>query len=150
MGIFKPRRPGDPEPFAVQKAKAMEPDPRPVREERIESAIDRAMRLGAFDDLPGKGRPLPEDYLRADAEYLGWKIARDQGYVPEWVELARAVDELDAMLDGKRETPKEGRAALVARRNALVRRLNQKVPSPYLQKGLRDASTDEFPVDTNR
>ena len=73
-----------------------------------ESAIDRqireAMERVAFDNLPGKGKPLdltPNPYA-ADQE-MAFKILKDAGCAPEWIELDKAI----------RERLDKARAALV-------------------------------------
>lgn len=45
-----------------------------------------------FDDLPGKGRRL--DLTRnpyAQDEELAFKVLKDAGYAPEWIELDKAI-----------------------------------------------------------
>ncbi len=73
-----------------------------------ESAIDRqireAMERGAFDNLPGKGKPLdlaPNPY--ASDQEMAFKILKDAGCAPEWIELDKAI----------RERLDKARAALV-------------------------------------
>jgi DnaJ homolog subfamily C member 28 len=58
----------------------------------IDEQIRDAQQRGAFDDLPGKGRPLdltPNPYAR-DRE-LAFKILKDAGYAPEWIELDKVI-----------------------------------------------------------
>jgi DnaJ family protein C protein 28 len=58
----------------------------------IDQQIREAQERGAFDHLPGRGRPLdlaPNPYAR-DQE-LAFKILRDAGYAPEWIELDKAI-----------------------------------------------------------
>jgi len=61
-----------------------------------ESAIDRQIReaeeRGAFDNLPGKGRPLdlrPNPYA-GDRE-MAFKLLKDAGYAPEWIEQDKQI-----------------------------------------------------------
>lgn len=61
-----------------------------------ESAIDKQIRQaeerGAFENLPGKGRPLdlrPNPYA-GDRE-MAYKILKDAGYAPEWIELDKEI-----------------------------------------------------------
>ncbi len=68
-----------------------------VRTERDwESWIDQQIReaeaRGDFDNLPGKGKPLsiePNPYA-TDRE-LAYKILKDAGYAPEWIELDKSI-----------------------------------------------------------
>jgi DnaJ family protein C protein 28 len=58
----------------------------------IDQQIHEAQRQGAFDDLPGKGRPLdltPNPYAQ-DRE-MAYKILKNAGYAPEWIELDKAI-----------------------------------------------------------
>jgi DnaJ family protein C protein 28 len=58
----------------------------------IDQQIRSAQEQGAFDDLPGRGQPLdltPNPYA-ADQE-LAFKILKDAGYAPEWIELDKAI-----------------------------------------------------------
>jgi len=62
----------------------------------IERRIDEARRQGAFDDLPGSGRPLELDDDRLVPEELrvAYRILRNAGFVPPEVEALRDVDAL--------------------------------------------------------
>jgi DnaJ family protein C protein 28 len=58
----------------------------------IDQQIREAQERGAFDDLPGKGKPLDlalNPYAQ-DRE-MAFKILKDAGYAPEWIELDKAV-----------------------------------------------------------
>jgi DnaJ family protein C protein 28 len=58
----------------------------------IDQQIRKAQEQGAFDNLPGKGKPLdltPNPYAR-DWE-LAFKILKDAGYAPEWIEQDKAI-----------------------------------------------------------
>ncbi|MCO5107740.1 MAG: DUF1992 domain-containing protein [Burkholderiaceae bacterium] len=62
----------------------------------IERRIDEARRQGAFDDLPGTGRPLELDDDRLVPEELrvAWRILKNAGFVPPEVEALRDLDAL--------------------------------------------------------
>ena len=62
----------------------------------IERRIDEARRAGAFDDLPGAGRPLELDDDRLVPEELrvAWRILKNAGFVPPEVEALRDLDAL--------------------------------------------------------
>jgi DnaJ family protein C protein 28 len=58
----------------------------------IDQAIREAQERGEFDDLPGRGKPLdltPNPYARE--QELAFKILKDAGYAPEWIELDKAI-----------------------------------------------------------
>ena len=136
MGLFKRRGP-------VVAAKNTEVDDPGLPEGRIESAIDRAMRAGEFDNLPGKGSPLPDAYLKAGSDFLVQKILKEQGFVPVWAHLLQTVDHLDACAAILGEAIQDDeirqlRVEVLTTRNTVVRALNRQAPSPALQRGLRD------------
>jgi len=58
----------------------------------IDQQIRDAQERGDFDNLPGKGKPLnlESNPYAADRE-LAYKILRDAGYAPEWIELDKAI-----------------------------------------------------------
>jgi DnaJ family protein C protein 28 len=58
----------------------------------IDHQIREAQDRGEFDDLPGKGKPLDlvaNPYAR-DQE-LAFKVLKDAGYAPDWIELDKAL-----------------------------------------------------------
>ena len=58
----------------------------------IDQQIREAQERGKFDDLPGRGKPLdlaPNPY--AQEQELAFKILKDAGYAPEWIELDKAI-----------------------------------------------------------
>jgi DnaJ family protein C protein 28 len=61
-------------------------------EKWIDQQIREAQERGEFDNLPGKGKPLdltPNPYARE--QELAFKILKDAGYAPEWIELDKAI-----------------------------------------------------------
>ncbi len=58
----------------------------------IDQQIREAQERGEFDDLPGKGKrlDLTANPYAQDQE-LTFKILKDAGYAPEWIELDRAI-----------------------------------------------------------
>ena len=58
----------------------------------IDQQIREAQERGEFDDLAGQGQPLdlaPNPY--AQEQELAFKVLRDAGYAPEWIELDKAI-----------------------------------------------------------
>ena len=45
-------------------------------------------------DLPGKGKPLPQDYTKKDTFQHFQKIAKDAGYLPPWLQLQKEISVL--------------------------------------------------------
>lgn len=60
-------------------------------EDLIESQIQEAIAAGAFDNLPGAGKPLPppEAEPLAGTNWLGFKVLQNGGMLPGWLGLAR-------------------------------------------------------------
>ena len=60
----------------------------------IEEIIQQAMREGAFDNLPGKGKPLDLDenpYL--DPEWqLAYHLLKQNGFGPQFIEQRQAIE----------------------------------------------------------
>jgi DnaJ family protein C protein 28 len=59
----------------------------------VEQRIQEAMERGEFDDLPGKGKPLPFDenpYLEPGQE-LAFGLLKNNGFAPEWVERDKEI-----------------------------------------------------------
>lgn len=81
--------------------------PRHPLEDMIDARIRAAQSDGAFDDLPGQGKPLPAE---ADPENaLINRLMKENGAVPEFVSLSREMARLRAELaeTGERMRRKE-------------------------------------------
>lgn len=58
----------------------------------VDQQIREAQERGEFDSLPGTGKPLdltPNPY--AQEQELAFKVLKDAGYAPEWLELDKAI-----------------------------------------------------------
>jgi DnaJ family protein C protein 28 len=60
----------------------------------IEDIILRAMEEGAFDDLPGKGKPLQlDENPHQDPEWrAAYHILRSSGFTLPWIETLRGIE----------------------------------------------------------
>ncbi|CEI99319.1 hypothetical protein RMCBS344292_13409 [Rhizopus microsporus] len=101
-----------------------------------EEKIREAKAKGEFDNLPGSGKPLQEDYFKNNpyldqTEYLLNRIVQRNGAAPPWVIMQQEVDtelnsfKLQLSLVCKRcidELKEEGRPVL---KTTLVQRFNQ-------------------------
>ena len=65
-------------------------------EDMIDARIRAAQADGAFDDLPGQGKPLSPEYDPENA--LLNRLMRENGTVPEFVSLSRELERLRAEL----------------------------------------------------
>lgn len=61
-----------------------------------EQRIEEAMREGAFDDLPGKGKPLrfEDDSFVPEDRRLAYKMLRNAGMIPPELELKKEITTL--------------------------------------------------------
>lgn len=122
-------------------AKASGPLPKTEadRQNLVERRIQEAMAAGAFDHLPGKGKPLNlnrNPYLDSGRE-LAFNLLQNNGFAPEWIErdkeirreLAEARRSLRLAWQNRRDNPAGEPAwrAAVARFEARLRRLNRKI-----------------------
>lgn len=128
----------------------------------LEKAIQEAQERGLFENLEGAGRPINwEDESLVDKEWLmAFRIMREQGLAPEWVELHKELGEelnkaREAVLrawrwrqeriegargeqrryvDGEWRRAREAFAQTIAELNAKIANFNLIVPIPSLQK----------------
>ncbi|MFL5672562.1 MAG: DUF1992 domain-containing protein [Chloroflexota bacterium] len=117
------------------------PQAAPSWESLVEKQIRDAMSQGAFDDLPFQGQRLPlEDDSAAGDWAVGYRILREAGAAPPWIEsdkeARRHMAELDALIErAPRMSPLSHARAradlrtIVAAANAAVERLNSEAPT---------------------
>jgi hypothetical protein len=75
--------------------------------ERVRDAIEEAIANGAFDHLPGAGKPLDfsddeNPFVPADMR-LAWRMLRQHGLALPWIEDRREIDTRRAALDRRAE-----------------------------------------------
>ena len=80
-----------------------------LADQRIQEAIER----GDFNDLPGAGQPLPDEpELTGVAPELrvAYRIMKNAGMIPEYVQIRREITDLSALLEdcGLDGTVREG------------------------------------------
>ena len=113
----------------------------PTWESLVDRQIREAMEDGRFDDLPHQGKPLPvEDETYAGEWALAFRMLRNAGVAPPWIEADKEVRELlarrDALVDRPgssstfgRERDRAAFERLVGQINAAVARLNAEAPT---------------------
>ncbi len=113
----------------------------PTWESLVDRQIREAMEDGRFDDLPHHGRPLPaEDETYAGEWALAFRMLRNAGIAPPWIEADKEVRELlggrDALLTRAsgsslfaRERDRADLERIVVQVNAAVARLNAEAPT---------------------
>ncbi|MDQ8020832.1 MAG: DUF1992 domain-containing protein [Moraxellaceae bacterium] len=106
-----------------------------------EQRITQALEAGAFDNLPGVGRPLPDedDMSLVPAEQrMAWRILKNAGYIPPEISLHKEAVDIALQLAAA-ECP-EARAGLherLLRINLLLAeagRSSLSVPADYADK----------------
>ena len=82
-------------------------------DELVERRIREAQRHGAFDDLPGQGRPLEldDDRLVPEEVRVAMRIMKNAGVLPPEVEALRALDSLLAVADSAAAAAHPGHAS---------------------------------------
>ena len=108
----------------------------------VEQRIEQARKEGAFDDLPGSGKPLvladdrhiPED-LR-----MAYKILKNADCLPPEIELRKEIKRTEDLLSGVKDVEQQYR--ITKKLNFLITRLNMtrktsvqmEVPQKYFGK----------------
>ena len=89
-----------------------------------ERRIVEAIREGAFDDLPGAGKPLKledDSHLPEDLRIV-YKILKNAGFVPPEVALQKEIATLEDVLAGMEDTRAKYRQ--LKKLNFLITKLN--------------------------
>ncbi len=102
-----------------------------------ERRIQEAMARGEFDNLPGKGRPLPPDELAGVPEELRmtYRLLKNAGCLPPEVILAREIATLRNLVDSLEDDEP---------RRQKLRELNFKLISFSIMRK-RPFNLDDFP-----
>ena len=126
----------------------------PTWESLVERQIREAMEEGRFDALPHTGRPLPlEDDTAAGDAALAFRMLRNAGYAPPWIEADKDVRALlarrDAILarapsstDLGRRRDGEELTRVVRDANAAIDRLNSEAPTDRQHRRHLDLATE--------
>jgi hypothetical protein len=103
-----------------------------LRETLVERQIREAMADGRFDDLPHQGQRLPiEDDAAAGEWALAFRMLRNAGVAPPWIEADKAVRDLlharQRLFERARRSPSASRQRLRAELERLVRDLDRAI-----------------------
>jgi Domain of unknown function (DUF1992) len=115
----------------------------PTWESLVDRQIREAMEDGRFDDLPYAGKPLPvEDETFAGEWASAFRMLRNAGAAPPWIEADKEARDLLARRDAILRRAEGGSGSSLARRrdrrdleqvvvayNAAVVRLNSEAPT---------------------
>jgi hypothetical protein len=94
-----------------------------IAEEKIREAIER----GDLNDLPGAGKPVPdeEDLALVPADLrMAYRVLKNAGYVPEEVRLRREIEDASRLLELCDDSSTQYREGL-NRLHLLVQRLGE-------------------------
>jgi hypothetical protein len=96
-------------------------------ERLAEEKIQQALARGDFDNLPGKGKPIPDEEGMAfipEEMRVAYRLMKNAGYVPEEVWLLREIEDLTRLLELDEEESESQRAAQ-ARLHLIIHRLGE-------------------------
>ena len=92
-------------------------------EKIVEERIRKAQKEGAFDDLPGAGKPLPNDDMDIPEDIrLAYKVLKNADFIPPELELRKKIHSTQELLTGMPETGEKYK--ILKKLNLLVMKLN--------------------------
>jgi hypothetical protein len=99
-----------------------------------EQRIEEAMRDGAFDDLPGRGKPLDleDDRLVPEESRVAYRILKNAGFVPPEVERRKEIANLHRLIVNPEDEGAQRRA--LARLAVLEAALEAKGRGPLFRR----------------
>ena len=125
----------------------------PSWETLMERQIREAMDSGKFDELPHRGKPLPNDENPYAGDMaLAFRVLKNAGVAPPWIEANKEVSELlakrDAILERAasgvrpsvfaRKRDRETLRDLVVRANKAIAKVNVEAPASTKRRVLLD------------
>jgi hypothetical protein len=130
-------------------------------EKIVDERIRKAQQEGAFDNLPGSGKPLPREDMDIPEDIrLAYKVLKNADFIPPELELRKEIRSTRELLSGMPETAEKYKT--LKKLNLLVMKLNAMrsahiqfdVPQQYLGpvterlgKGL---SSDDTTIDAKK
>lgn len=138
---------GLPQVSSEKPAAASTPDAAPTPAQvssYVEQSVQQAIRAGAFDNLPGAGKPLPPIVSSRDPDWwIRNKIASERitGLAPDAFRLRTEHAEFAARMDELR-TEKEVRAAVADFNRRVIEARRQLLGGPPVVTPLRDADDE--------
>lgn len=96
----------------------------------MDEILTRAVKQGDFDDLPGHGKPLrlTEQDPFAGPEAEGYRILKEAGFTPEWIELRKQISAEIGWLRANPTHPE--RISRIVEANILIDKHNRAIPNP--------------------
>ncbi len=92
----------------------------------VEERIETAMQQGVFDNLPGKGKPLPreDDSMAPEELRMAYKVLRNSGHVPPEVADRKEIQDIVDLLESCPD--EQTRFRQINKLQVLVRRWNMR------------------------
>ena len=92
-------------------------------EKIVEERIKRAQKKGEFKNLPGKGKPLPEEDMNIPEDIrLAYKILKNADCVPPELEVKKEIRNTQELLSGMGATSEKYK--VLKKLNLLILKLN--------------------------
>jgi hypothetical protein len=92
-------------------------------EKIVEERIKKAQKKGVFENLPGKGKPLPEEDVNVPEDIrLAYKILKNADCVPPELEIKKEIKNTQALLSGMTDTSEKYK--VLKKLNLLILKLN--------------------------
>ena len=89
----------------------------------VEERIKKAQKKGAFENLPGKGKPLPEEDMNIPEDIrLAYKILKNADCVPPELEVKKEIRNTQELLSGMGATSEKYK--VLKKLNLLIMKLN--------------------------
>ncbi|HWP95302.1 MAG TPA: DnaJ family domain-containing protein [Syntrophomonadaceae bacterium] len=109
-----------------------------VRQHDLVGALmKKAVEQGEFDNLEGAGKPLDlgENPFAPDEMHMAYKILKDNGYAPHWIELSKEIDVIREKLNKEVEHFKKYTRMVFSERRSsgAIRRYEQIKTTFYTQ-----------------
>jgi hypothetical protein len=110
-------------------------------EKIVEERIKQSLEKGEFDNLPGAGKPLPDEDTSIPEELrLAYKILKNAGCLPPEIELKKKIAETRDLMEGMTETAEKHR--MLKKLNFLIMKFNSmrrsspnfEMPQAYMEK----------------
>ena len=92
-------------------------------EKIVEERIKKAQKKGVFENLPGKGKPLPEEDMNVPEDIrLAYKVLKNADCVPPELEIKKEIRNTEELLSGMAETSEKYK--VLKKLNLLILKLN--------------------------
>ena len=92
-------------------------------EKIIEQRIQKAQRKGDFENLPGRGKPLPKEDMNVPEDLrLAYKILKNADCIPPELEIKTEIRNTQELLSGMEETSEKYK--VLKKLNLLILKLN--------------------------